>query len=53
MPRFSDDDVLDFMVLEALQARGNEDTRKAEKDAEKDRFRKSHKGFDPNHPQGG
>lgn len=53
MPSFSNDDVIDFMVLEALQARGNKEMRDAEKEAERERFRKSHKGFDPNNPQGG
>lgn len=47
MPRFSEDDVLDFMVTEALVDRGERDRKKAEKEAEKESFRKSHKGWDP------
>lgn len=48
MPRFSEDDVLDFMVLEALQVRGVADQEKAEKKQKRDEFKKSHKQFDPN-----
>jgi hypothetical protein len=47
MPRFSEDDVLDFMVTEALVERGENDRKRAEKEAEKDAFRKSHKDWDP------
>lgn len=50
LPRFSEDDVVDFMVVEALVARGNAEVEKARKDAEREEFKKSHKGFDPNAP---
>lgn len=53
MPRFSDDDVIDFMVVEALQARSRDDIAAAEQKRKQDEFRKSHKQFDPNNPQGG
>lgn len=47
MPRFSEDDVLNFMVTEALVARGNQDTKDAHKNKEREDFRRSHKDFDP------
>lgn len=47
MPRFSEDDVLDFMVTEALVERGERDRKQAEENAEKESFRKSHKNWDP------
>lgn len=54
MPEFSQDDVLNFMVNEALVVRAGHERKKAEKTAEREAFRKSHKQFDPNSPpQGG
>lgn len=53
MPRFSEDDVVNFMVLEALQHRGVRDQKKAEYAQEAEAFKKSHKKFDPNAPNGG
>lgn len=47
MPRFSEDDVIDFMVTEALVERGERDRKKAEEKAKMEAFRKSHKGWDP------
>lgn len=47
MPAFSDDDVLDFMVVEALMQRGRKTAQDAEKQRERDDFMKSHSGFDP------
>lgn len=45
MPRFSDDDVLDFMVLEAIAARAaveeEEAQKKADKQREKDAWKKA------------
>jgi hypothetical protein len=47
MPRFSEDDVLDFMVTEALVERGEQDRKRAEEKSKQASFRKSHKGWDP------
>ena len=47
MPRFSDDDYLNFCVLEALVAHGEEDRKRAEEEDEKDEFKGSHKGWNP------
>ena len=47
MPRFSDDDYLDFIVLEALVARGEQDRKDAEKASEQKQFRKSHRNWKP------
>jgi hypothetical protein len=47
MPRFSEDDFLNFIVLEALVARGEEDRKEAEKQDEQESFRKSHKDWNP------
>lgn len=53
MPRFSEDDVLNFMVVEALVERGEADRKEAEKQREQEDFRKSHKGWDPMKDGGG
>lgn len=54
LPTFSHDDVMQFMVVEALQARAREEFAEAQAEAERTKFRKSHKGWDPfNNPQGG
>lgn len=47
MPRFSEDDYLNFCVLEALVARGEEDRKEAEDEQERADFRKSHKDWNP------
>jgi hypothetical protein len=47
MPRFSDDDFVNFCVLEALVQRGERDREEAEQNKEEEDFRKSHKGWDP------
>jgi hypothetical protein len=47
MPRFSEDDVLDFLVTEALVERGERDRKRAEDKAKREAFRKSHKHWDP------
>lgn len=49
MPRFSDDDYLNFIVLEALVQRGERDREKAEEAEEHKQFRKSAKDW---HPEG-
>lgn len=53
LPRFSRDDYLDYLVTEALVARGEADRQRAEDQDEKDKFRKSHKGWDPLKEGGG
>lgn len=58
MPKFSDDDYIDFCVTEALVVRGREEEQTAEKSSAAEKFRQSHKGFDPgnlidNAPAGG
>lgn len=51
VPRFSDDDVLDFIVKEAMVHKYKRDMKEAEKEAEDDQarteFRGSHKGLKP------
>lgn len=47
MPQFSDDDYLNFIVLEALVARGEQDRKDSEQSHEAEAFRKSHKDWDP------
>jgi len=47
MPRFSDDDFVNFCVLEALVQRGERDREEAEERGEQEDFLKSHKGWDP------
>lgn len=47
MPRFSEDDFLNFIVLEALVARGEEDVKTAEEAKEREEFRSSHKDWNP------
>jgi len=47
MPTFSHDPFLNFCVLEALVARGEQDREEAETEREHEDFRKSHKGWDP------
>lgn len=47
MPRFSDDDYLNFIVLEALVERGERDRQEAEESREQQDFLHSHKGWDP------
>lgn len=47
MPRFSDDDYVNFCVLEALVQRGERDREAAEEQDEQTSFIKSHKGWDP------
>jgi hypothetical protein len=47
MPRFSEDDYLNFIVLEALVARGEEDRKQAEEEQKHADFRKSHKDWNP------
>lgn len=42
-PRFSDDDVLDFVVREAMLAKVTEFEQKQAKKQERDEFRKSHR----------
>lgn len=53
LPRFSDDDYLDYLVTEALVERGEGDRRRAEDDHEKKKFRQSHKKWDPLGERGG
>jgi hypothetical protein len=53
LPRFSRDDYLDYLVTEALVARGEADRQNAEDQHEKDDFRKSHKKWDPLGERGG
>lgn len=58
MPRFSDDDVLDFLVTEGVVMCGleaeAEAQKKASEDAERERFRDNHKEWAAaNFPQGG
>lgn len=45
MPRFSEDDVLDFIVLEALTARAARERAAAEKDRERQQWMGSHKDW--------
>lgn len=47
MPRFSEDDYLNFIVLEALVARGEEDRKQAEDSDKHTAFRNSHKDWNP------
>lgn len=53
MPRFSEDDVIDFMVTEALVHRGRASEEKAEKTQKQSDFMHSHKDFDPTKPSPG
>jgi hypothetical protein len=58
MPRFSDDDVLDFLVTEAVVMNGLEAEAEAQKKAadtaEREHFRDNHKEWAAaNFPQGG
>lgn len=39
MPRFSEDDVVDFVVLEAVVTKGAEEEKQARKDKEKEDWR--------------
>lgn len=52
MPRFSEDDFLNFLVTEALVARGEKDRERAEERVKQEQFKKSHKTWDP-HRDGG
>lgn len=45
MPRFSDDDVLDFQVREAVLARFNADMKKIERDRAAEAHRKDHRSL--------
>lgn len=47
LPRFSDDDYIDFCVLEALTVRGGEDRRKAEKKKKMEEWKKGAKDLLP------
>ena len=47
MPRFSEDDYLNFIVLEALVQRGERDRKQAEEERKKDEFKGSHKKWNP------
>ncbi len=45
LPQFSEDDVIDFMVTEAVVYRAAADQAKADKEAERKAWRKGHKGL--------
>lgn len=47
MPRFSDDDYLNFLVTEALVARAEVDRSVAEDKQKQEAFKSSHKNWDP------
>lgn len=47
MPQFSEDDVVNFMVNEAMIHRAREQAEKAEKERERENHMRSHKDFDP------
>jgi hypothetical protein len=42
MPRFSDDDVIDFLVVEALVHRGREDEKDARLRAKREEWKNNH-----------
>ena len=44
LPQFSPDDVVDFQVAEAILARRQAEQEKAEKEREREEWRKGHKG---------
>jgi hypothetical protein len=45
MPKFSDDDVLDFLVLEAIRLKMREEMKQAQDTDEREEWRKGHKGL--------
>lgn len=44
-PRLTDDDVLDFVIVEAIRAKVGEEMRKADNEKQGEDFRGSHKGL--------
>lgn len=45
-PKLSDDDVLDYMVMEAVALKANKEDREREKEQEKKKFKKDFSGLD-------
>jgi hypothetical protein len=43
LPEFTDDDVLDYMITEAIIMKANEDRKEAQAEAEREQWRKAHK----------
>ena len=46
IPRLSDDDVLDYMTLEALVVKMRGEEKEAEKEAKRNQWRKDHSSLD-------
>lgn len=47
IPTFSDDDVLDYMVVEALMVKMADEKRKEQDKQKRDQWRKGHREFNP------
>lgn len=46
-PQVSDDDVLDYLVMEAIRVKIGEEAKEAQKDQERDSWRREVKGMSP------